>query len=403
VRELTHLDLFAGASGFSTGLRPCGYRTAVGVEMWRPATASFRLNHPGVPVIERDIRSVTGGEVAAHLPAEGGRYREADLVTAGIPCQTFSRAGKGSHRTFDHRQTLFREVVRIARATRARVVLLENVSSIQDKPITPGGTNTVDETIRRELAEAGYANQIEGVLLAADFRVPQNRFRWFLLAARDSSLRLRLPEPTGPLVTVSEAFAGLPDDLDEDGYTNRTSPFARLMRDDAWWRLPRRSDRPTQHETYDHPATTVARYAMLRPGMRVANLFDELDPSTLARLQAMDVLPNKPFNLSGDKLSIDRPGFTVTGNACDRMVHPRRNRAITVREAARLQSFPDSFEFSGSKKDMYQQVGNAVPCLLAFHLGLAVRAALTGDVDGLRVPHLDAGKAAVREEGSDRG
>jgi DNA (cytosine-5)-methyltransferase 1 len=155
VRELIHIDLFAGASGFSTGLRPCGYRTAVAVEMWRPAAASFRLNHPNVPVIERDIRTVTGGEVAAHLPMDGGRRREADLVTAGCPCPTFSRAGKGTHRQFDHRQTLFAEVVRIARAARARVICLENVRGILDKELSPSDPTPVAEIIPRT-ANAGF-------------------------------------------------------------------------------------------------------------------------------------------------------------------------------------------------------------------------------------------------------
>jgi DNA (cytosine-5)-methyltransferase 1 len=198
-------------------------------------------------------------------------------------------------------------------------------------------------------------------------------------------------------VTVAEAFAGLPDDPGNKDYEKGTSPYARLMRDDDWWRMPRRSVRPTHHETYDHPAGTVARYAMLRPGRRVANLFDELDPRTLARLQAFEVLPNTAFNLSGDKLASDRPGFTVTGNASDRMVHPRQNRAITIREAARLQSFPDACEFAGSLKDRYQQIGNAVPCLLAFHLGLAIREALTGDADRTRVPPLKGQKGRKGE------
>lgn len=392
MRELIHIDLFAGGAGFSTGLRPCGYRTAVAVEMWRPAAAAFRLNHPDVPVIEKDIRTVTGGEVAGHLPRDGGRRREVELVTAGCPCQTFSRAGRTSNRTFDHRQTLFREVVRIAKATRARMICLENVVQVQDKEVAPDDPTPVAELVRRELAEAGYANQIEGELLASEHMVPQNRKRWILLASRVPGLPVHLPEPTGPRVAVAEAFAGLPDDLRNEDYEDETNPYARLMRDDGWWGTPRTSERPTHHETYDHPAGTVARYAMVRPGRRVAYLFDELPPETVARLQVYDVLPNTPFNLSGDKLPLDRPGFTVTGNAADRMIHPRRNRAITIREAARLQSFPDSCEFAGSLKDRYQQIGNAVPPLLAFHLGLAVRETLTGDSGGYRVPHLTDGK-----------
>lgn len=402
MRELLHIDLFAGVGGVSAGLRPCGYRTVVAVELARNAAASFALNHPGVAVIRRDIRQVTGGEVAGHLPMAGGRRVQADLLTAGVPCQTFSRAGKHTHETFDHRQTLFEEVVRIARVTLARVVIIENVRGIRDKRVSPDDPTPVAELIRRRLADAGYVNQAEGLLLAAGFGVPQHRTRWFLVAARDPGLRVRLPEPNGLLVTVAEAFAGLPYDLDRSGYTDRTSRYAALMRDDAWWRLTRSSGRPTHHDTYGHRAARAARYALVKQGQRVARLLEQMEPPTLALLQALDVLPMKAFNLSGDRLRPDRPAFTVTGNAADRMAHPYRNRPITVREAARLQSFPDAYEFRGPIRERYLQVGNAVPPLLAFHLGRAVREALTGDAGGPRVPHLLDGPG-VREGGQGRG
>lgn len=397
--ELLHLDLFCGAGGFSTGLRPCGYRTVVAVEMDRHAAASFRRNHPDTDVIRRDIRAVTGGEVAEYLPLEGGRRREVDLVTAGCPCQTFSRAGTSSRSQFGHRQTLFAEVIRIATATRAKVICLENVRDILDKEVPPGDPIRVADLIRGGLATAGYTNQVEGVSKVEEHAVPQGRSRWFLVASRVGGLPFRLPVPGGPRFAVADAFAGLPRHAPDDDYTDETGAYAELMRNAGWWRLADRGGRLTQHATFTHAAGIPVRYAMVKPGRRVSNLFDGLDPVTLARLQALGVLPNKPFNLSGDRLHPRRPGFTVTGNAADRMIHPRRNRAITVREAARLQSFPDAFEFVGPTKAKFMQIGNAVPPLASFHLGLAIREALTGTTGGYAVPlSLGAGPERDRPE-----
>lgn len=382
--DLLHVDLFSGAGGFACGLRAAGWATAVAVEKVGTCVRTYRHNFPGVPVIHRDIREVTGGEVAGHLPLRGGRRREADLVTAGFPCETNSTAGTKSRHTYDHRLWLYRDAVRIARATRARVLVFENVVPVRTKRVRRGSGEYLLDHVRRDLDGAGYTTRREFTRLASDLGVPQSRRRWFLIAARED-LNIVVPEPARVRTTVREALADLPPDPPGD-YLPVSSPYSRLMRDGAFWRLAPPPPVPTQHEALRHRPGTVVRNAMIRPGGWLYDQYTSLDAEVLARLQAYRALPSVAFKQRGHRLDPDRPAATLTSHCEGELVHPTRPRALTVREAARLQSFPDSFEFRGPTttahenevQDRYEQVGDAVAPLVAWWLGMAVRRMLTG-------------------------
>ena len=313
-----------------------------------------------------------------HLPKDGGRYRQADLLTASPPCEVFSTAGTRTRRSEDGRLWLFREAVRLAAAVQARVVLLENVPAILTMRV---GHDLVVDLLRSELDKAGYVNRIEAVLDASDFGVPQTRARWFMMAARDEDLRFRFPEPTTPgrSVTVQEAFAGLPQQARSEEYGPGSSPYADLMRDSAFWQVASHRRRLTHHEAAQAGPRQVARYSLVRPGKRVAGLFTKLDAEAVSSLQGSGVLPKVPFKQSGQRLHPDRPSPTVTATAADRLIHPKGNRGLTVRECSRLQSLPDGFQFCGGLYEQYGQVGQAVPPLLAYRLGMAIRDTLTGE------------------------
>jgi DNA (cytosine-5)-methyltransferase 1 len=375
--DLVHIDLFAGPGGFSAGLRAAGYRTVVGVEQDAVAASSFRLNFPETEVIERDVRAVSGWDLIRHLPHDGVRYLPADLLTASPPCEVFSTAGTRTRLISDERLWLFREAVRLAVAVQARCILLENVPGVLNRR---AGHDLVVELLRRELDKAGYTNQIEDVLDASKYGVPQVRRRWFLLAARDPELRLGFPEPATAEtpVTVRDAFAGLPLHAGSKEYEPDSSPYADLMRNSAFWRLPRHDGCLTHHEAARAGPRQVARYSLVRQGGRVEGLFRGVDPDVVASLQSSGVLPEVPFKQSGQRLHPQCPSPTVTATATDRLLHFRVNRGITVREAARLQSFPDGFRFWGGLYERYGLVGQAVPPLIAYRLGLAVREMLTG-------------------------
>lgn len=376
-RELLHIDCFAGAGGFSAGLRAAGFRTVAGVEQDPVAAATFKMNFAEAEVIQRDIRQVSGWELIRHLSHDGTRCRVADLLTASPPCEVFSTAGTRTRRLNDDRLWLFREAVRLAVAVQARVLLFENVAGILNRRV---GSELVVDVLRRELDDAGYCNGIEAVLDASDFGVPQRRSRWFLLATRDEDLRLAFPMPTtaGRLVTVQEAFAGLPLRPGSEDYGPGSSPYADLLRDSKFWGLSAGMDGLTHHEAARAGLRQVARYSLVRPGRRVEGLFRKLKPDVAASLQAYGVLPEIAFKQSGQRLHWDRPSPTVTATATDRLLHPRANRAVTIREAARLQSFPDGYRFAGGLYERYGLVGQAVPPLLAYRLGLTVNKMFLG-------------------------
>jgi DNA (cytosine-5)-methyltransferase 1 len=376
---LTHVDLFSGPAGFATGLRAAGIQTYAAVEIDQAAAATHRLNHPEVPFLEADVRDLTGADLMRHVP--GGPCREVAAFTAGIPCQVFSHAGNRSRASFDDRQLLFREAVRLAAEVRATLVLLECVPGITTKRLDPDAPALVIDALRRELDLAGYRNRVEAVMDASRYGVPQRRRRWFLLASRDNTLSLRFPEPTASRpVVVRDAFAELPAWTGGDEYVGPASDYSRLLRNSVLWHLPPAA-RLTHHDARGHRAATIARYSLLRPGRRVEDLSRRLGGETVAGLRTCGILPRADYRQRGQRLHPDRPAPTVTGHCGEELVHPCENRGITVREAARLSSFPDGYRFGGrvvgandaAEQSQFRQIGNAVPPLVAYHLGLAIK------------------------------
>ena len=364
---LTHVDLFSGPGGFATGLHAAGIQTLAAVEIDRAAAATHRLNHPEVPLLEADVHEVARADLLRH--ALGGPCREVGCLSAGIPCQPFSFAGNRSRASFDHRQQLFREAVRLAAEVRATLVLLECVPGVRTKRLAPDAPALVIDALRRELDTAGYTNRVEAVLDASRYGVSQKRKRWFLMASRDRGLSLRFPEPTSTKpVTGRDAFAELPPWTGGDEYAGPESNYSQLLRNRELWRLPTGENRLTHHDAPGHRAATIARYSLLRPGRGVKRLAGVLEPGVAAAFRDRRILPRKDFNQRGRRLHPDRPAPTVTGHCGEELVHPSENRGVTVREAARLSSFPDAYQFggrvvganNGEQQSMFRQVGNAV-------------------------------------------
>ena len=360
---MLHVDLFAGAGGFGCGVRAAGFRTVAAVEQDPHRVETLKLNHPDAAVIGADIRQVSGWHLIRTLPRSGGAYRPPDLMTASPPCVLFSTAGGPARNREDPRVWLCLEAVRLAATVRPRVLLIENVPGFTTRR---AANELVVDRLRRDLDAIGYRNQLEVLLDAAEFGVPQLRKRWFMLASSDMQLSLRTPEPrtSGHPVTVAEAFADLPEPGEVD-YGAESSRYADLMRDAAFWRIAG-VEYLTHHDPRSATAAQVARYSLVRPGRRVAGLFDRLTPEVVEGLKGVGILPNVPFKQSGVRLHNRRPSPTVPATAADRVLHPRANRSVTVREAARLQSFPDTYQFAGGRMSTFEQVGDAVPPLLAW-------------------------------------
>lgn len=318
---LTAVDLFAGAGGLSLGLRQAGWKVAAAIEYDDQAMATHRANFTGVEHHRCDVRSI-----------DFGRFQGIDLIAGGPPCQPFSVSGKrmGSEDVRD----MVPEFVRAVREARPRAFLMENVPGL--------AMARFDDYLLSHTSELhllGYT-VFKKVLCAADFGVAQNRRRLFLVGVRSdqTGLPFEFPAATyGPSTrrgfrTVTEALQGTPADVPNRAKVVfcknpvlRRSPFAGMMFNGK--------GRPLDGNGLGH---TV-------PASAGGNRTHILDP--------LGLIPEYHAHLIAGK----KPR---TGQL-------EEVRRLTVRESARLQSFPDTFEFLGRQSSRYSQVGNAVPPKLA--------------------------------------
>ena len=379
--SFTHIDCFSGPGGICTGLHAAGFDTKVAIEYIKSCVDTYSKNHPEVHVIWSDIRKVIPNDILPYLPEDG-----VDLVTSGMPCETFSTAGNTSRSFYDDRQFLFREGIRIAQISNAKMILFENVPAITTKTVEKKSKKLIVDVLKKELVEAGYGNYIEIVLNATQFGVPQKRNRYFILATRYPDMKLHAPEGnTDKVVSVAEAFTGLRNVVPNSGkeattYTGKESDFSLLMKNDEFWkRQDMHSDKVTYQMPMRHRACTLKRFSLLNQGESLKDLFERYIGEEREELQKERILPKKMFIKRNYRLVLKEPSPTVTSHCLDEFVHPKYDRALTVRECARLQSFPDSFVFCGGPyivphidrtvQDKYEQIGDAVPPLLAYAWG----------------------------------
>ena len=379
----THIDCFSGPGGICTGMHAAGFDTKIAIEFIESCCDTYRANHPEVHVIHSDIRDVKAEDILPYIPKGG-----VDLVTSGMPCETFSTAGNTSRSFYDDRQFLFREGIRIAEIADAKMILFENVPAITTKTIEKHSKTLIVDVLKRELEEAGYTNYVEEVLSAEQFGVPQKRKRYFVLACKNPNWNLTIPQPIiKKEVTVEEALAGLPNVIPNSGeegktYTDNSSEFSKKMQDLKFWHREDFSNDLTYQMPMKHRACTLERFGLLQQGESLKNLFDRYVGEEREELQSRRVLPKKMFIKRNYRLISDQPSPTVTSHCLDEFVHPIYNRALTVRECARLQSFPDSYDFCGGPyltphlhnniQDKYEQIGDAVPPLLAYAWGIEI-------------------------------
>lgn len=385
---MNHIDCFSGVGGICTGMHAAGFQTLVAIERVKSCVDTYRVNHPEVQIIHSDIRKVTAEQLLPLVPKGG-----IDLVTSGMPCETFSTAGNTSRSFYDDRQFLFREGIRIAKMTNAKMLLFENVPAITTKTVEKGRDILIVDVLKKELCEAGYSNFIEVVLEAVKFGVPQRRNRYFILATRFMDMVLSAPEPTEKQpVTVKEAFCDLPKVipntfLENKNYLPHDSEYTQLMKNEDFW-CRNHVHVLSYHMPMKHRPATLKRFHLLRPGDSLKDLFERYQGKDRERLQSERILPKKMFIKRNYRLPLDEPSPTLTSHCLDEFVHPTDDRALTVRECARLQSFPDSYDFAGGPyivphierdvQDKYEQIGDAVPPLLARAWGLKIKELLGG-------------------------
>lgn len=352
-KALTVIDLFCGAGGLSEGFRQAGCRVLAGQDYDDKAGATFALTHPEATFIGGPIQNVTAQML---LDAAGMKVGEVDVIVGGPPCQGYSvyNHQRGEN---DPRAGLFREYLRIVEGIRPRWLVMENVTGIT----SISGGRIVDE-IFKAMNGLGYRVDMK-VLKAEEYGVPQERRRVFFIATRTDA-EITFPTPTHgpgllPFVTVWDAISDLP--AVENGGGKRQSRYTKQPRNAYQAMLRGALKELHNHEPGRLSPINEARMRHIPPGGSWRDIPLDLLPEGMKRAKRSD--HTKRY---GRPRKTDLSCTVLT--KCDvhwgAYIHPEQDRAFTVREAARLQSFPDSFRFQGNRTEQYVQVGNAVPPLL---------------------------------------
>ena len=393
--QLTSIDLFAGAGGLTCGLEQAGFKCLAASEINTKYATTF-LNNIGVEPIVEDIRNVTSQRIKKLTGLKKG---ELDLLAGGPPCQGFS-INAPVRSTKDKRNHLFLEFLRVAKDFEPKCILIENVPGIVS--FDSGGTI---RAIEASLQKLGY-NTCYQILFAGAFGIPQLRFRTFIVGTKPAHFKFLWPDPTHyaeanlnftgarelcpmPLEImkgflrqqpkVSDALSDLPK--------IRKHLIGKVYNDKVGYRSEAKSDyqkllRNGDKEVHNHFCADIAEVNLQRlkhipQGGSWRDIPFDMLPAGLKRAKKSD--HTKRYG----RLHPDGMCSTIL-TKCDphwgSYFHPSEDRVLSVREAARIQSFPDSFKFFGTLTEQYQQVGNAVPPLLAKTIGTQIKGFLINNV-----------------------
>lgn len=338
------VDLFAGVGGLSYGFSKMPeFNILAANEIEKDISVAYTLNHPGVHMMNCDINDLTEEMFASVLGDQ-----KVDIVVGGPPCQSYSTLGK---RQMDERANLFLQYKRVLKILQPRAFVFENVVGIlsMDK-------GQLFKQIQREFEELGYSLKHQ-VLNAVDYGVPQQRERVILVGFKGEN-NYRYPKPTHgeglkPYVTLKEAIGDLPVLKSGQAKNHYETPanneFLEFVRASG--------------------STVVAEHAAPKNGAHLIRIMEALKDGQSKDDLPEDIRPKSGYGNTYAKLWWERPSTTITRNfACpssSRCIHPRDSRAMSIREGARLQSFPDNYKFYGADGMKRLEIGNAVPPLLS--------------------------------------
>lgn len=340
--KITAIDLFAGAGGLSLGAQLAGVQVTHAIENNHAAANSYRRNHPETEVVEEDVCVV-------EPPAR--KRGDSSILFGGPPCQGFSTSNQRTRTPANPKNWLFGEFFRFARTMKPDWIILENVKGLKET-----AKGQFESLIMAEFQALGYASAL-WTLCATDYGVPQKRYRLFFIGRRRGSI----PPPPPKLrsmITVRDAIADLPKlkigaDIDSLNYGPiRPSPYAQTMRQQA--------KSCTGHLVSENNKLVQQRYCHIPPGGNWRNI-----PKRLMK-NYTNLVDNRSRHTGiYHRLIWHEPSVVIANYRKNMLIHPDQHRGLSVREAARIQSFPDSYLFAGSIGLRQQQVSNAVPPLLA--------------------------------------
>jgi len=368
--KFTAIDLFSGAGGLSEGFRESGFKIVAANDFDAHAALTFKFNHPETRFLDGPIQDLDPEEILDAAQIQRG---DLDVLIGGPPCQAFSvyNHQRGMH---DERSGLFREYLRMVEGLMPRAVIMENVTGITS--VAKG--RAVDE-IYLSLESLGFHVEHK-ILRAEEYGVPQERRRIFFVGIRDhnsfnwpksthgpQNLFPSMSEKTKPFVTVWDTISDLPElsiseGEDESDYNcDPLSEFQKTIR--------RGSKQLHNHVAPFLADVNLQRLKHIPQGGSWRDIPVRLLPAGMKRAKRSD--HTKRYG----RLHPDGLASTIL-TKCDlhwgAFIHPTQERSLTVREAARFQTFPDQFRFLGSRGEQFRQVGNAVPPLLAKAVAKAV-------------------------------
>lgn len=342
-KERTFIDLFCGAGGMSYGFEMAGFRPVLAIDNWQDALDTYKKNNPKGETLCADLSNINIAQVAKDY-----NIKKVDLIIGGPPCQGFSVAGKRI--VDDIRNKLYKSFVSFVEYFSPEMFVMENVPNILSI-----GDGMVRESILNDFRKLGYEVQYD-VLTASDYGVPQNRRRAIFVGAKSGSFNF--PKPTvAKKVTSSQALSDLPENSIEDG---NAYPCGEMSAYQKWART--KSTGVFNHEVTVHSEKTQHIISLVPDGGNYKDLPEEYQNT-------------RKVHIAWTRLNSQKPSFTIdTGHR--HHFHYCYNRIPTVRECARIQSFPDDYIFMKSRTSQYKQVGNAVPPLMAVAIAEEVKKTL---------------------------
>ena len=346
MKRIRVIDLFCGCGGLSYGFEQAGFDVLLGIDNDRKALDTFKLNHRDAKTICGDITQISYQKDIVPLLGE----ERIDVIIGGPPCQGMSLSGP--RKLNDPRNRLYLSYIRLVKEIQPRAFVIENVPGLVS---LFGGQ--IKDSIIKEFTKLGYNIQYK-IMCASDYGVPQSRKRVVFVGTQEESFTY--PVETAQYISCEMALSDLPDLVDEIG--DEESNYKTKAQNKYQREMRKGSKKLFNHVAAKHSDRVKKIISLVPAGGNYKDLPEEYRNT-------------RNFHVAWTRFPKDKPAPTIdTGHR--HHFHYKHNRVPTVRECARLQSFPDRFRFLGNKTEQFRQVGNAVPPLMAKAIAEELKKAL---------------------------